>query len=66
MFNFMKHLLGYQLGVVLAMLKVTNKRDKVIIKLKFFSHFMAIGFFYREVVAFIAMLKDLKYEGFIY
>ena len=56
MFNFMKHLLGYQLGVVSAMLKVMNKRDKVIIILKFFSHFMAIGFFYREVVAFIAML----------
>ena len=66
MFNFMKHLLGYQLGVVSAMLKVMNKRDKVIIILKFFSHFMVIGFFYREVVAFIAMLKDLKYEVFIY
>ena len=66
MFNFMKHLLGYQLGVVSAMLKVMNKRDKVIIILKFFFHFMAIGFFYREVVAFIAMLKDLKYEVFIY
>ena len=65
MFNFMKHLLGYQLGVVLAMLKVINKRDKVIIILNF-SHFMAIGFSHREVVAFIAMLKDLKYEGFIY
>ena len=66
MFNFMKHLLGYQLGVVLAMLKVINKRDKVIIILKFFPHFMAIGFSHREVVAFIALLKDLKYEGFIY
>ena len=66
MFNFMKHLLGYQLGVVWAMLKVINKRDKVIIILKFFSHFMAIGFSYREVVAFIAMPKDLKYECFIY
>lgn len=66
MFNFVKHLLGYQLGVVLAMLKVINKRDKVIIILKFYSHFMAIGFSYREVVAFIAMLKDLKYEYFIY
>ena len=44
MFNFVKHLLGYQLGVVLAMLKVINKRDKVIIILKFYSHFMAIGF----------------------
>ena len=61
----MKHLLGYQLGVVLAMLKVINERDKVIIILKFYSHFMAIGFSERKV-AFIAMLKDLKYEGFIY
>ena len=39
MFNFMKHPLGYQLGVVLAMLKVMNKRDKVIIILKFFFPF---------------------------
>ena len=36
MFNLMKHLLGYQLGVVLAMLKVINKRDKIIIILNFF------------------------------
>ena len=52
--------------MVLAMLKVINERDKVIIILKFYSHFMAIGFSERKVVAFIAMLKDLKYEGFIY
>ena len=39
MFNLMKHLLGYQLGVVLAMLKVINKRDKVIIILNFFPFY---------------------------